>query len=612
MTSLVADRLVARRGGRDVVDGVSLEVHGGQVVGLVGPSGSGKSTTLLLLAGLEPPDAGTVRLDGQDLATLGAAGRQALRRDRVALVFQGYGLLSLLTARENVELPFRVARRDPAAAATRWLGLLGLGDRVDHRADQLSGGERQRVALARPWPSSRPSCWSTSHRRARRGEPRPRRRPPPRRRRPRRRRRRRHPRPRGRRALRPGRPTGRRPPPRAPPRRRRWPRRLTGTPGWTGCCRLRGGSCWGSSRRGRWTRARSWPSGPGCGGGTRRLVAAALAHQELRARGEASSRRRRACGSRATGWSSLGRGAATSRAGRYAAFDVVADLCCGIGGDLCALAPGRAALAVDLDPVHLRMARRTPAVRRRRGDGGLRRRPDPEVAALAAVFADPARRAGGRRLPAAASQRPWPGASAWPTGSPGSGSRPPRAPARTGPGRWRWSCWPTGGSSRRRSCGRRRWPPRPAGPPSSPAPTPSRPAPPGAGVRAAGRPHARPQPGRHEGRAGRELGRDLGAWKLDPRIACLSADEPLRSPFGRSLRVEASLPWNLKRLRQVLRERGVGTVEVRKRGSAVDVADLTTRLRLRGDGRAVVVLTRVGDRPWALVCEEPGLPGTVA
>jgi putative ABC transport system ATP-binding protein len=152
MTSLVADGLVARRGGRNVVDGVSLEVEGGQVVGLVGPSGSGKSTTLLLLAGLEPPDAGVVRLDGEDLAGLGPAGRQALRRDRVALVFQGYGLLSLLTARENVELPFRVARRDPgaaAAAATLWLGLLGLADRADQRTDQLSGGERQRVALAR-------------------------------------------------------------------------------------------------------------------------------------------------------------------------------------------------------------------------------------------------------------------------------------------------------------------------------------------------------------------------------------------------------------------------------------------------------------------------------
>jgi ABC-type lipoprotein export system ATPase subunit len=87
-----------------------------------------------------------------DVAGLGAAGRQALRRDRVALVFQGYGLVSLLTARENVELPFRVARRDPAAAAAaagRWLAVLGLADRADQRTDQLSGGERQRVALAR-------------------------------------------------------------------------------------------------------------------------------------------------------------------------------------------------------------------------------------------------------------------------------------------------------------------------------------------------------------------------------------------------------------------------------------------------------------------------------
>jgi putative ABC transport system ATP-binding protein len=140
--------------GREVValQGVDFEVDWGELVALLGPSGSGKSTTLLLLAGLEPPDAGVVRLDGEDLAELGAAGRQALRRDRVALVFQGYGLLSLLTARENVELPFRVARRDPATAATaatRWLGLLGLGDRADQRTDQLSGGERQRVALAR-------------------------------------------------------------------------------------------------------------------------------------------------------------------------------------------------------------------------------------------------------------------------------------------------------------------------------------------------------------------------------------------------------------------------------------------------------------------------------
>jgi ABC-type lipoprotein export system ATPase subunit len=82
---LVAEGLVARRGGPAVVDGVSLALAPGEVVGLVGPSGSGKSTTLLLMAGLEPPDGGTVRLDGTDLAALGERALQRLRRERVAL-----------------------------------------------------------------------------------------------------------------------------------------------------------------------------------------------------------------------------------------------------------------------------------------------------------------------------------------------------------------------------------------------------------------------------------------------------------------------------------------------------------------------------------------------
>ena len=133
MTVLAAEGLVARRGGRNVVDGVSLEVTAGEMVGLVGPSGSGKSTTLLLLAGLEPPDAGVVRVDGEDLARLGETGRQALRRDRLALVFQGYGLP-------------RTGRR---AGAQAWLERFGIADLADARPASLSGGERQRVALAR-------------------------------------------------------------------------------------------------------------------------------------------------------------------------------------------------------------------------------------------------------------------------------------------------------------------------------------------------------------------------------------------------------------------------------------------------------------------------------
>jgi hypothetical protein len=232
-----------------------------------------------------------------------------------------------------------------------------------------------------------------------------------------------------------------------------------------------------------------------------------------------------------------------------------------------------------------------------------------------AVFVDPARRAGGRRLPATDSRPPL----AWCLGL---GDRVAAVGIKTAPGvplglvppGWEvelladrrelkeavlWS--PALATTGRRATVFPGPSTLAARPRSTGAPLPSGPpvpcAPPGAFL-------LDPSPAVTRAGLVEELARELGAWKLDPRIAFLSADEPLRTPFGRLLRVEASLPWNLKALRQVLRERGVGTVEVRKRGSAVDVADLTARLRLRGDARAVVVLTRVADRPWALVCAE--------
>jgi THUMP domain-like len=101
------------------------------------------------------------------------------------------------------------------------------------------------------------------------------------------------------------------------------------------------------------------------------------------------------------------------------------------------------------------------------------------------------------------------------------------------------------------------------------------------------------------------VGRALDAWKIDPRVGFLSADRAIVTPFGRLLEVEESLPWSLKRLRAVLRARGAGAVEIRKRGSAVDVEELRRRLDLSGDRQLTVVLTRVLDRPWSLVCREP-------
>jgi hypothetical protein len=91
-------------------------------------------------------------------------------------------------------------------------------------------------------------------------------------------------------------------------------------------------------------------------------------------------------------------------------------------------------------------------------------------------------------------------------------------------------------------------------------------------------------------------------WKLDPEIAFLSSDAPMVTPFGRCLRVESSEPWNLKRLQATLRSLDVGSVDIRKRGSAVDVESVQRRLRLTGARAATVVLTRVMGEPWALVC----------
>jgi hypothetical protein len=100
-----------------------------------------------------------------------------------------------------------------------------------------------------------------------------------------------------------------------------------------------------------------------------------------------------------------------------------------------------------------------------------------------------------------------------------------------------------------------------------------------------------------------ELGVLLGeCWKIDDEIGFLSADFPMRTPFGRTLRIEASMPWSLARLREALRSLGVGRIDIRKRGSAVDVDELQRRLKLHGTRPATVVLTRVSNRPWALVC----------
>ncbi|HEX9030769.1 MAG TPA: SAM-dependent methyltransferase, partial [Streptosporangiaceae bacterium] len=103
-----------------------------------------------------------------------------------------------------------------------------------------------------------------------------------------------------------------------------------------------------------------------------------------------------------------------------------------------------------------------------------------------------------------------------------------------------------------------------------------------------------------------DLARSLGTWQIDPMIAFLSSDEPLRTPFARTMRVLESAPWHEKRFAQRLRELGIGSADIRRRGLAGDVAQIHRRLALRGDGAATVVLTRVNDRPWGLICVPAG------
>lgn len=133
-----------------ILSDVSFEVRAGEAVAIVGVSGSGKSTLLGLLAGLDTPSLGSVRIDGHDLFALDEDGRAALRGRMVGFVFQSFQLLPAMTALENVMLPLELAGADDARAEAQiMLKRVGLGDRLHHYPKQLSGGEQQRVAIAR-------------------------------------------------------------------------------------------------------------------------------------------------------------------------------------------------------------------------------------------------------------------------------------------------------------------------------------------------------------------------------------------------------------------------------------------------------------------------------
>lgn len=133
-----------------ILQDVSFNVGAGESVAVVGASGSGKSTLLGLLAGLDVPTSGSVRIRGIEVFGLDEDARAALRGESVGFVFQSFQLLPALTALENVMLPLELAGVDnPGEIASQWLDRVGLGSRKQHYPKHLSGGEQQRVALAR-------------------------------------------------------------------------------------------------------------------------------------------------------------------------------------------------------------------------------------------------------------------------------------------------------------------------------------------------------------------------------------------------------------------------------------------------------------------------------
>jgi THUMP domain-like/RNA cap guanine-N2 methyltransferase len=338
------------------------------------------------------------------------------------------------------------------------------------------------------------------------------------------------------------------------------------------------------------------------------LVADGLTLQRLRDRAEAKfSRAQDMMLTRDGGEQASGERAARHRAGRLAVRGPVVDLCCGIGGDLVALAAHGPVVGVDRDSLHAWMAHRNAQAY------GVGERVTTEVGDVraadltraGAVFVDPARRTERGRTRDGEPPLDW---------CLGLAARVPHVAVKAAPGLDRATV-PAGWEVEFVAVGTDLkeavlW-----------APALAR-----AGTRAtvlsadsvehtllpaAGDDVPVGEPGEYlldpnpaVTRAGlvAELARSVGAWKIDERIAFLAADTPVHTPFARTLRVLDSGPWREKELAARLRGLDVGAVDVRRRGLAGDVDVLRRRLALRGARRATLVMTRARDRPWALVC----------
>ncbi|MDN5860501.1 MAG: trimethylguanosine synthase, partial [Pseudonocardia sp.] len=336
------------------------------------------------------------------------------------------------------------------------------------------------------------------------------------------------------------------------------------------------------------------------------LVVDAFGQAELRARAQAKfERASQMWFTRAGLEQASAQDVADHRRARFAGAGVVTDLCCGIGGDLLALARDHDVRAVDRDPDHLWMARRNAAVhgvadRVTTVEADVR---DVDLAGTDAVFVDPARRTGGHRRRVGDSEPPlgWCTALAGRVAAVGVKAAPGIDHDAAPPG-WEIEFVSVGRELKEAAL----WSPALAG-----ARTRATVLPAGAELLpdAGSDPVAVRDPGAYlldpdpaVTRAGlvAELARATGTWQLDEKIAFLSGDLAVATPFARTLRVLDSGPWIQKQLPRRLRELDVGAVDIRRRGLAGDVEAIHRSLRLTGSRRVTLVMTRFRGRPWAL------------
>jgi SAM-dependent methyltransferase len=345
------------------------------------------------------------------------------------------------------------------------------------------------------------------------------------------------------------------------------------------------------------------------------LVAAALTQQSLRMSARAKFARAGAMLFTRPGLEQASSElAAAHSARRFRGYETVADLCCGIGGNLAALAAGSRVLAVDRDLTSLEFARHNAAASgaahpvaavcadvRQLAAGGAR--PD-------AVFIDPARRSGGRRLRAGASEPPLDWCLALPGWVPAVGIKAaPGLPRELVPPGWEAEFLAVGRQLKEAllwspalATAERRATILPGG--DTLTPEPGQPVP----VAAPGAYLLDPNPAVTRAGLVQDLARRLGARQIDPMIAFLAADEPVATPFARTLRVLESMPWNEKHVARRVRELGITAADIRRRGLAGDVDLIHRRLGLRanaaaapGQPSAVIVMTRQDDKPWGLI-----------